>query len=389
MVSMDGGIQQRMKFYEKVIIIAAVAAGVIAIVLVLTFALAPGAAKAERVLAPYQAPRESEALVTYTSGSVFVFRGAQWKPVETGELLAADDYVKTFENSYCDIQIGRKVILSVLENTAVKLSAVAHSGQALKSETEVLFGVLLCKTEKLAGSETVRVRAGGKGFGVRGTEFLIEQRPDATVCAVRDGRVVLTPDGSEIPAATIGQGQELTVDETTGASNAAMAISALRGRLLARLADIVPVDTDPARENALVKVVIEVEPAAAEIQVSGKPVGFGAYGGLFSPGVPIPVTLKKSGYKDVSFTITPKQGDNRTYLFRLDLDAPEKNVSAPAPTDEHELRIQRLQDDAKKAVAESEGLKANVEALQKQKADLQARLEDANRKIKDALDKLK
>ncbi len=385
-----------MKLFEKVVIIAAVAAGVAAIALVLTFTLSSGASpKAERSLAPYRAPGEAEGLVTYVSGGVFVYRGAQWKPVEIGELVKAGDYLKTFENSSCDIQIGRRAVVVVLENTAVKLGAVLHSSGSMKSETEVLFGSILCKTEKLSGDETLRVRSGARAFGVRGTEFPVERRGGLLVCAVKDGRVAVTGAAGGEEEASVAAGRELAIDETSGRPAALAAVTAPRRALLDRLADVALLDTDPGREAELVKVGIEVEPASAEILVNGKPAGFGSYGGLFSPGVPIPVLLRKGGYKDETFTITPKRGDNRIYAFRLDLDAPDKPVGAAGANDAYELEIRRLRDEAQKTAADNQALKAandtlkaSVDSLQRDKAALNKQLEDANRKIKDALQKL-
>ncbi|MBN2353037.1 MAG: FecR domain-containing protein [Spirochaetales bacterium] len=384
-----------MKPLEKVIIIAAVVAGIAAIVLVLTFTISSAGIKAERTLEPYRAPGEAEGLVTYVSGGVFVYRGAQWKKAEIGELVRADDYVKTFENSYCDIQIGQRAVFTVLENTSVRLALVFHSAQGAKSETELLFGGVFCKVKKLAGDESVRVRSGAKAFGVRGTEFLIERRGGVVVCAVKDGRVAVAPAAGGAVETTVAAGRELSIDESTGAARAAAPVSDSRRAKLDRLAEVDFVDADPARETELVKVGIEVEPDTAEILANGRQAGIGSYAGLFTPGIPIPVVLRKSGYKAETFTITPKRGDNRIYAFRLELDAPEKPVSAPGPDEAAALEIKRLQDEAKKAAADNEALRADVESLkkdvqtlQKEKADLNKKLDDANRKIKDALQKL-
>ncbi len=384
-----------MKSLEKVVIIAAVIAGIAAIVLVLTFTFSSAGSKAERELAAYRAPREAEGLVTYVSGGVFVYRGKQWKAVEIGELVRADDYVKTFENSYCDIQVGQRAIFTILENTSVRLGSVFHSAQGVKGEAELLFGSIFCKVRKLAGDESVRVRSGSTAFGVRGTEFLVERRGDVLVCAVKDGRVAVSPAGGGAVETTVAAGREVTIDEAAGKAAPSAPVSNLRRARLDRLAGVDFVDADPAREAELVKVGIEVEPDTAEILVNGTPAGIGSYAGLFAANVPIPVVLRKAGYKPESFSITPKRGDNRIYTFRLDLDAPEKPVGAPGPDAAAALEIKRLQDEAKKAAADNEALRANVESLQadvqslkKDKADLNKKLEDANRKIKDALQKL-
>jgi hypothetical protein len=385
-----------MKLFEKVIIILAVAAGCAAIILVLTFTLAPGGSKEERALSPYSAPGEKEALVIYVSGEVFLYRHTAWKSVEIGERVTAGDFIKTFENAYCDLQFGEQAIISIRPDTAFHLDEVFQVPGGVRSDGRLLFGSLLYKVEKLAGADRVRVTAGSKAFGVRGTQFAVASRGDTTICGVRDGRVDVYAAGAGTPERTISAGQEVAVDEPSGAVGAVAALSRTRRDLLERLSELAYVDLAAGRETRLVKVAVRVEPASAEILLDGASAGFGSYAGVFTAGASLNLTLRKNGYREQSFTITPKPGDNRLYSFKLDLDEPDKGAGPTDRAEEYESRIKTLEGEYRKALHEKEtvikerdALKQDLEAGKKENARLSTELENANRKIREAADKLK
>jgi hypothetical protein len=385
-----------MKLFEKVIIILTVAAGCVGIILVLTFALVPAGRTEDRALTPIRAPAEKEALVIYVSGDVFLNRDARWRPLEIGELVTAGDFVKTFEHSFCDIQFGERTIVSVRPDTSFRIDEALHAGGAVKSVGRLAYGSLQYKVERLTGSDRVRVIAGSKAFGVRGTEFLVERRGEAILCGVKSGRVEVFPDGKDQPEGVIEAGREAEVDGRTGALGATSALSQERRELLDRLAGLAFIGLGPGAGERLVKLAVRVEPASAEILLDGKPAGIGSYAGVFPAGTPLNFILRKAGYLEKTFTITPKAGDNRPYFFKLDLDEPEKGAALPGPDARFELRVKKIEDELRRAATENEalvkdrdGLKQDLEAGKKENARLAAELEDARRKMREAADKLK
>jgi signal transduction histidine kinase len=207
--------------------------------------------------------------------------------------------------------------------------------------------------------------------------------------------VAVFSEGADAPERVIAAGREAAVDEAAGVTGAAAALSRTLRERLERLSDLTYVSLAPAAEARQVKVGIRVEPVTAEILLDGKPVGYGDYAGIHEAGTPLNLTLKKNGYREQSFTLTPKRGDNRAYFFKLDLDDPDQGAGLPDRNEEYELRIQKLEGDYQKALAEKkalvkerEALKKDLAAEEREKQRLAAELEDAQRKIREALDKL-
>jgi hypothetical protein len=384
-----------MKPFEKVIIILAVAVGCAGIILILTFALAPAGGKETRALSPYTAPLANEALITYVAGDVFLNRNAAWQPVEIGERVTAGDAVRTFENGFCDLQLGERVIISVRPNTAFRLEEALQSADGVRSDTRLLNGSLLYKVERLADADRVRVTAGPKAFGVRGTEFLVERRGERIVCGVKSGRVDVFAAEGTTPELVIPAGREARVDEVSGVTGASVALAEIRRELLDRLDALTYVNLAPGAASRLVKVAVEVDPVTAAILLDGATVGYGTYAGIVTAGTPLNLILRKNGYREQSFTITPKPGENRIYSFKLDLDDPDKGAAPADLTGEYETRLKKLEDDYRRTVAdratvskERDALKKDLEAAKKENARVSAELEDAQRKIREAVDKL-
>jgi hypothetical protein len=370
-----------MKLFEKLIIIITIITGCAAAVIIFTLALGSGATATERTLSPYKAPKETEGIVTAVSGEVFFFRQGGWKPVQVGELITTDDFIKTFEKSSCEIQIDDRVLVLLVENTVIQIRELLQAAGLVHSECELLVGSILCKAEKLTGEEKVTVRSGAKVFSVRGTEFLITREEGEITCAVKDGRVAVMKADNGAQESLVLPGQEILIDEKTGNAGSPAGLAAARKALLEKLAATKYVSLAKEEEQKLVKIAVEVEPAGTEINIDGKLAGYGSFAGIYPAGTQLPITLRKAGYKDETFTITVKQGDNRIYMFKLELDAPEKGISIEKKSDENTLRIEKLETDVKALYSEREALK-----LQNEK--LVGDLEDANRKIKSALDQL-
>lgn len=375
-----------MKVFEKAIIIVAILIGIAAIVFILTVTLGSSPEGDDLSLSPYQVPGQDDGLVLHVSGDVFLFRDGRWESVVVGDFVREHDYLKTFKESNIDVQIGERLVYSIRENTVILFQKLRQTRDSVQNECELLVGSILCKVEKLAGVDTVRLRTGTSAFGVRGTQFLLTRQAERVVCAVNEGRVAITDARTEEERASISTRSEITLDAITGAIGTPKPVSESRSEAFDYLAALVPVDLDSSGDD-LVKIALQVNPDDAAIYLSGKLAGYGAWAGILPAQSVIRVTLKKSGYKEQSFTLQVKADENRIYMFSMELDEPEKGIQSEFDPgsekiiDELTLDVQRLQ-------AEKSRLEALLASSNSENTRLTAELEDAKRKIESALNQL-
>ncbi|HEQ72131.1 MAG TPA: hypothetical protein ENN69_06550 [Spirochaetia bacterium] len=377
-----------MKFFEKFIILIAIIAGVVGVVLILTLTLGRGETGEKLALAAYRAPAQDQALVVALSGDVFRYRGERWEPVTVGELVTADDYLKTFENASLDLQIGSRILFTLREKTVIKMGEILGSGEALVSDTELFTGTLLCKVKRLAGEDRVRVRTGTKAFGVRGTVFLLERKTGQVLVAVGEGRVAVSDAESGRTDMTVPAGRELTLDEEAGRLGQLRGLPAERQSLLSALQAVSLLDTQTEDETGLVKIALEVNPRSAEILIDGTPVGVGSFGGIFRAGTELPVVLRKPGYLEQRFTLPVHRGEHRVYLFKLELAGPDSGFNNEDETYRLDQRIEQLETALEAVKREQTVLENQLSEVRARNRELEQELEEARTRIKSALDEL-
>jgi hypothetical protein len=140
------------------------------------------------------AKNADQALVLYASGNVLVTGKGGWTPIAVGDLLERDRSVKTGARSACELQFGGRAAVRIEESTEVYLESLSLKAGETEIGLKQAAGTLLCKVEKLSGSERFRVRTPTAVCGVKGTEFavILSEKRD-TLLAVRQGTVSLAP----------------------------------------------------------------------------------------------------------------------------------------------------------------------------------------------------
>ncbi|RPJ06805.1 MAG: hypothetical protein EHM28_09355 [Spirochaetaceae bacterium] len=379
-----------MKRTEKLVLIFGLIIAVgIAGIIMLVISLAPGSSEKTTVLSPMTAPEAKQAVITFYSGQVFYYRNNSWNPVAIGDMLEASDFVKTLENSICEVQIGKKAILIINEQSLLRIHEVLHSEIELKTDAEILVGTVLCKIAPLTKGETVRIRSGVRAFGVRGTEFLVQRSPGQTICAVSDGAVVVAEVDSGRETARVSRNQEITINERTKTAGPISAVSAISASALTVLKTVDFDDFSAQNIAKLVKVQLSVIPESTEIHIGGQFKCTGSWAGLVPAGTEIAVTLRKKGFREQSFKLTTRQGEDRSYVFRMELDEPERGIIGVSPEDDPIVKIEKLELELQSMVSEKQSYAREIETLRVRTTALQQQLDEANRKIQQAREQLR
>ncbi|MBN2351519.1 MAG: FecR domain-containing protein [Spirochaetales bacterium] len=134
------------------------------------------------------------ALVLCTTGSVSVNRTGEWTSIAAGDFLRGDQSVKTGARSSCELQFGRRAAVRIEENTEVRLDSLSLAEGGTDIGLRQASGMILCKVDKLAGSERFRVKTKTAACGVKGTEFAVSVSDEFdTLLTVRLGVVSIAP----------------------------------------------------------------------------------------------------------------------------------------------------------------------------------------------------
>ncbi|MEW5814569.1 MAG: FecR domain-containing protein, partial [Spirochaetota bacterium] len=189
-------------------------------------------------LSPVEIPEINQGLITFYSGDVSIKQSEKWIEAQIGDLLEKDDFLKTGPGSYCEIQFGDTAVVRVQEDTEISMSTIALTPDEANVGMKMAFGSVLCKVQKLTGSEKFKVQTQTAVCGVRGTEFAVKVTKDnKTVLAVKEGTVAVLPatvnveelrstvedKGEEVlnlinkieeAATVVAADQELHIDET-------------------------------------------------------------------------------------------------------------------------------------------------------------------------------
>jgi len=165
-------------------------------------------------LTPVEAPDYTDALVTFVSGDVYRYADGDWIYLDIGDLLSVDDSVKTDADSSCELQFGDRAVVRIEGDTECKLSTVFLKPGEAKVGINLLTGTVVCKVQKLMGSEKFNVITKSATCGVRGTKFSVKQiEGENSVLAVKEGVVaVLPPEYSKIELSTEGKTNSVLTD---------------------------------------------------------------------------------------------------------------------------------------------------------------------------------
>ncbi|MBN1797436.1 MAG: FecR domain-containing protein [Spirochaetales bacterium] len=360
-----------MKTSEKIILLLGIFTLLgAAILLTVLFVFAPGSEREVVALAALKAPSSDQALVTFLSGEVFIYRNNEWKAVEIGDYLEADDFVRVFADSYCEVQFGDNSIISIQENTLLHLNEVYHSDSERDIEIDIKLGTLLCRVEKITGNTKFRVKSSLIAFGVRGTEFLLRKAEGRTLLAVREGKVALITLDSGEERILVGEKQEIEIDDESGRLGELSALSELNKSQLELIEKLKLLPLKEKYIIELVKIAVVVDPLDAEIYLAGERVGYGVYAGLFTVGEELSFIIRRNGYQEKRLIIPVEKGGDSEYRIKLELAEPLTGLSdvkitidMKAMADELEDNIELLEQKLKVTELEKDRFKSKIDTL--------------------------
>lgn len=391
-----------MRFLEKLLIVLASLIGLVTIgtIIILIAETRRGFPEQSLVLTPPQLPPPTSGLVISLSGEVYRYRQGNWSRVNVGDFVQTEDYLKTFARAKVDLQIGERVLITINENTVLKLNELMQSAEGLKSEAELLIGTLAAKVTKLSGSDRVRVKTGSTAFGVKGTTFLVRRQADVLSCAVAEGQLSLFDVTTGQERFLINAGMEIQYSEQRTRPLKTQALSLESQKLLTAIEGISPVSFQDLEAKRMVKLVIRVKPATAAIYLSGSLSGYGEIGTMVLANQTLLVHLKQEGYREQSFTLKTVAGEHRIYEFALELAEPEKGIEeAKPPLDASPTPEPQVILDLRKKLVESEqrsqkyqdeniALKTRNKELEELNQKLNAQILEMRSKIEGALKEL-
>jgi hypothetical protein len=375
------------------------------IIVVLTVQKAPGLKITE--LAPVEKPSSQQALVTFMTGEVYVYRNNEWLYMEIGELLIKDDILKVVENSFCELQFGEEAVIRLQENTVLEMNSIFHSEDATDIELDIMLGTVLCKVDELKEDEKFQVTTATTVLGVRGTEFLVNSSRIQTILAVRKGVVQVVRPQVDEEGLLVAANQQVKIDEKQAAVGALSEVTLANKNKLDTIDLIKKV---AVRTEELVKVVVQVKPEDARIYLNRELVGLGIYSGIFYAGQELEFKIQKNGYREQVLQIEVEKGEDKIYPIELEVGdlQEEMEISGEEPDSqvlEAQLKAEKKEkqalqqsleqkesdiNDLNQQVSElkktENSLRNKVENLQNDKADLEAEVERLKQGLSDLLD---
>lgn len=141
-----------------------------------------------------QVPQHTQAIITFTSGEVFISDSGVEREAEINDFVEAGNNVRVDYDSYCEIQFGNRAVIRIEENTELTIPELDTTAGQSDIAIKLITGSILSKVDKLAGKESFTVQTQSAACGVRGTEFLVRADDNSsTLLAVREGSVVFVP----------------------------------------------------------------------------------------------------------------------------------------------------------------------------------------------------
>jgi hypothetical protein len=117
------------------------------------------------------------AKVQFVSGKVEVSKnGEDWEKIRNNHVLVEGDWLKTKDDSKCEIKLDDGTLLKLESNTFIGLGEFDYEGGD-KTLLQMLEGSVLMKITKLGDGDEFGVDAVSAVAGVRGTEFKVTVTP--------------------------------------------------------------------------------------------------------------------------------------------------------------------------------------------------------------------
>ncbi len=317
---------------------------------------------------------DNTALVVFASGMVEKERDGVVSVLDIGDTVMRDDTIRVGGDGLVELQIGNSATMMLEENTVAVLERLLNTADSMKVQTQVLEGTVLAKVDGMREADRFSVRTRSTVAGVRGTQFVVESLPDGSGrVAVGTGKVMVLPtdenleelwetveergDASaeevlrllEESAQAVEPGQEVKVtqeDQQELSRDIAVVAEMVRseepkaelveqaresvGRVqqevqervqkeevsiqedeqLQRLSRVQRVPVSQVKQEELIPLVVQAEPADALIKFNGENAGRGRASKLFVKGAVVSVEIIRDGYESSTFSLTPSSGQN-------------------------------------------------------------------------------
>lgn len=158
----------------------------------------PAAEKVQPAAAPMEISDDTEGLIVFLSGDVFLSRDGGEEYLNIGDSVSQSDVIKTEEDGYCEIQLGDTAVIRMEANSILKIQTLVKGAAGNRTGIELESGTVLCKVKKLLDDESFQVKTNAVVCGVRGTQFSVSSEMDTeTLLAVKEGAVAVTPRSFE------------------------------------------------------------------------------------------------------------------------------------------------------------------------------------------------
>jgi len=154
-------------------------------------------------------PEGKTAKIIFLVGDVFIQKDSNnWDRAEIGDILKEGEFLKTGENSYCEIIISSGTIFRMKDRSKLKLTLLPKDAENNKSIIKLFTGSLFAKVDKITYKSNVTIETESVTLGVRGTKFFVHTenyiQASRTQLFVSDGKVnvklnIHVPSKNEIP----------------------------------------------------------------------------------------------------------------------------------------------------------------------------------------------
>ncbi len=174
----------------------------------LLFMLFTGCAKEE--VSQIILPEGKTAKIVFLVGDVFKTEDNEWVQAAVGDVLTEGTWLKTEDNSYCEIVISSGTLFRMKDKSELLIALLPADEKDNNSLIKLIKGELFAKIQKIAYKSSESVETESVTLGVRGTEFLVYTgdalSSQRTEVLVADGVVNVRMNVKEFPRYEIPRG---------------------------------------------------------------------------------------------------------------------------------------------------------------------------------------
>ena len=127
--------------------------------------------------------------VLLTTGKIEVIRNKEVFQISPGFIVKQNDVLKTYDNSFCEVQIGFKSKVLIENKSSIKFDKIIENGIDNNIKISLIDGKSLFHIEKLSKNSIYEVNADDIKINVLGTQFIVEKISKEVHVFVNKGKV--------------------------------------------------------------------------------------------------------------------------------------------------------------------------------------------------------